>query len=41
MQGMSGIRERILKLIWETRNPITLHEIAEKIGLKVRSVNMW
>ncbi len=40
LRSMSQTRENILKLLWKMENPVTLKEISEKIGLKIRSANM-
>lgn len=40
MKSVNEMRKKILKIIWETGNPITTKEISEKMGLKARSVNM-
>jgi len=37
---LSETQEKVLKTVWETKNPLTGKEIAEKMGLKARSVNM-
>ena len=37
---LSETQEKILKTVWETKNPVTRQEIAKKTGLKTRSVNM-
>lgn len=40
MKNVNEMREKILKTIWETGNPITMQEISERMGLKARSANM-
>jgi hypothetical protein len=40
MIKLSGIKEEILRAIWEGGNPVTKQEIVGKTGLKTRSVNM-
>jgi len=37
---LSEAQEKILKTVWETGNSVTTQEIAKKMGLKARSVNM-
>ena len=39
MKRLSEVKKNILKKIWETRKPVTPHEISEKLGLKIRSAN--
>jgi DNA-binding transcriptional ArsR family regulator len=40
MERRGEVKEKILRIIWETENPVTTQEISEKMGLKARSVNM-
>lgn len=40
MKGLNKTQEKILRALWVSGNPVTLRELAEKTGLKVRSVNM-
>jgi len=40
LKNLSEVKKKILKLIWEIRNPVTVPEISEIMGLKVNSVNM-
>ena len=40
MEHIGEVKEKILKIIWQTGNPITTQEISEKMGLKARSANM-
>ena len=41
MKRLSEVDKKILKMISETRNPITLREISEKMNLKTRSTNIY
>ena len=41
MEGISKMKERILRIIWEIENPATAQEISVKTGLKRRAVNTY
>jgi len=40
MISLSETKAKMLKLLWEFERPVSLKEISEKTGLKIRSANM-